>query len=199
VFWVWVAVGLLAQGVEGWKKISLGLRFGLGWLALVGAWWAVAQARGLGVGFLLSVLTLVWMADIGAYFVGRACGGSLIQRKLAARISPGKSWEGALGGLLGVVLLAWAWVNLDTRPGASSLYALLAQAGWPFALLAVLFLGVMSVAGDLVESLIKRAVGVKDSSGLLPGHGGVLDRIDALLPVLPLAMMLASWLMPVTA
>ncbi len=198
VFWVLVSGWLLSQGVSIWQRVPRGWRLGLGWLALLSAWWAVAQARGVGIEFLLSVLALVWVADISAYFVGRACGGRWIARKLAVHISPGKTWEGALGGLLGVVVLAAVWTGLTAGSSANSLYARLAQAGWPFALLAVLFLGAMSVSGDLVESLIKRAVGVKDSSGLLPGHGGVLDRIDALLPVLPLALMLTAWLTPVS-
>ena len=199
VFWVVASVFLLAQGVSVWLAIHPWLRLALGWLALLTAWWAVAQARGIGIEFLLSVLTLVWMADIAAYFFGRALGGRMIQRKLAVRISPGKSWEGALGGLFGVILMAVVWAHFDSGMAPHSLYGRLTLAGWPFALISVLFLGVMSVAGDLVESLIKRAVGVKDSSGLLPGHGGVLDRIDALLPVLPLSMMLAAWVSPLAA
>jgi phosphatidate cytidylyltransferase len=140
------------------------------------------------------VLVLVWVADIFAYFAGRAFGLKFTKRKLAPAISPGKSWEGVWGGMVGVVVLGVAWVLADAAAGASvpSLYSRLAAIGWPVLLIAVLFLAAMSVVGDLVESLIKRAAGVKDSSQLLPGHGGVLDRVDALLPTLPLAMMLAS-------
>ena len=158
----------------------------------------MAQARILGINFLLSVLTLVWMADVAAYFAGRAWGGRWIGRKLAAQISPGKSWEGAIGGAFGVLMLGLVWSAVESGmqlPLAErSLQGqLLAQHGLWTMLLALLFLSAMSVVGDLLESLLKRSAGVKDSSGLLPGHGGVLDRVDALLPVLPLAMMLVAF------
>ncbi len=147
----------------------------------------------IGVNFLLSVLVLVWMADIAAYAAGRTFGLKFTKRKLAPAISPGKSWEGAWGGMAGVLALAVAWVMADRALQAAvpSLYSRLALSGWWLLVIAALFLAAMSVVGDLVESLIKRSAGVKDSSQLLPGHGGVLDRVDALLPTLPLAMMLA--------
>ena len=193
---VWVLAGawLLRRGVAGWPVVPRPVRVVLGVLALWFAWLAVAQARAIGVNFLLSVLVLVWVADICAYFAGRAFGLKFTNGKLAPAISPGKSWEGVWGGMAGVIVLAVCWVIADARIGAQvpSLYTLLASQGWWLLLIGVVFLAAMSVVGDLVESLIKRSVGVKDSSGLLPGHGGVLDRVDALLPTLPLAMMLAS-------
>jgi phosphatidate cytidylyltransferase len=148
----------------------------------------------MGINFLLSVFALVWMADIGAYFSGRAFGGRFTLRKLAASISPGKSWEGVWGGMLGVLLMAVIWRYADAASGSKtpSFYTLLSERGLSFMVVAVVFMAAMSVVGDLVESLFKRAAGVKDSSNLLPGHGGVLDRVDALLPILPLAMMLVS-------
>ncbi len=191
-FWVLGGAWLLRAGVSGWPTIPRPIRLIGGLLALWLAWLAVAQARVIGINFLLSVLLLVWAADIFAYFAGRAFG----RRKLALAISPGKSWEGVWGGMAGVVVLAFAWVAADASFQASvpSLYTRLAGvSGW-LLLLAVLFMAAMSVVGDLVESLIKRSAGAKDSSGLLPGHGGVLDRVDALLPTLPLAMMLTSML-----
>lgn len=195
----WVLGGglLLRAGVAGWPRIPQALRLLGGLLALWLAWLAVAQARGQGVNFLLSILALVWVADIGAYFAGRALGLRFTRGKLAPTISPGKSWEGVWGGMLATVVLAIVWVVLDVaQPTWSpSFYSHVQRnAGWPALVAVVLCLAAMSVVGDLVESLIKRSVGVKDSSHLLPGHGGVLDRIDALLPTLPLAMMVFSWI-----
>ena len=192
--WVLIGGALLRAGVAGWPKIPRVLRLLGGMAALWLAWLAVAQARVIGVQFLLSVLLLVWMADIAAYAAGRTFGGKFTQGKLAPSISPGKSWEGVWGGVAGVVLLSFGWVLLD-RSGdtvfSGSLYARLwAQHGVLVMLLGVIFLAAISVVGDLVESLVKRSAGAKDSSGLLPGHGGVLDRVDALLPAVPLAMML---------
>ena len=190
----WAAAALVRAGVDGWPRIPRLLRVVGGVLALVLAWLAMAQARVIGINFLLSILVLVWVADIFAYFAGRAFGGRFTRRRLAPLISPKKSWEGVWGGMAGVVVLALAWVLLDRAAGLQvpSLYTRLAALGWPLLVLGVVFLAAMSVVGDLVESLVKRSAGVKDSSQLLPGHGGVLDRVDALLPTLPLAMMLAS-------
>jgi phosphatidate cytidylyltransferase len=148
------------------------------------------------VNFLLSVLVLVWAADVFAYFFGRALGGRIFAVKLAPTISPGKSWEGVFGGMLGVLGVSWLWTIFDQThvPSSPSLYTLLWARGIGVALPALLFMSAMSVVGDLVESLVKRSAGMKDSSGLLPGHGGVLDRVDALLPTLPMAMMLVAWI-----
>jgi len=192
--WVLVGAWLIRAGVAGWPKIPQAVRLVGGLLALSAAWLAVAQARTIGVNFLLSVLVLVWVADIFAYFAGRAFGLKFTKRKLAPAISPGKSWEGVWGGMAGVLVLAVAWTLADGAMQAAvpSLYTRLASQGWWLLIVAALFMAAMSVVGDLAESLIKRSAGVKDSSNLLPGHGGVLDRVDALLPTLPLAMMLAS-------
>ncbi|MEZ0309615.1 MAG: phosphatidate cytidylyltransferase [Ramlibacter sp.] len=192
--WVLAGAALIRAGVAGWPKIPQAVRLAGGLLALWVAWLAVTQARVAGINFLLSVLLLVWVADIFAYFAGRAFGLKFTKRKLAPAISPGKSWEGVWGGMAGVVVLAIAWTFADQQLQATvpSLYTRLAARGWWLLLLGAIFMAAMSVVGDLAESLIKRSAGAKDSSNLLPGHGGVLDRVDALLPTLPLAMMLAS-------
>jgi len=193
--WVLGGAWLLLRGVPGWPHVPRALRVLVGAMLLSLAWLALAQARVIGVNFLLSVMVLVWVADIGAYFAGKAFGTRFIRRKLAASISPGKSWEGVLGGMAGALLLALAWTLIDSSVAtdSASFYASLADRhSVPLMLLVVVFLAAMSVVGDLVESLVKRSAGAKDSSALLPGHGGVLDRLDALIPTLPLAMMLAS-------
>ncbi len=194
--WVLLGAWMLQRGVSGWSLWPKGSRWGAGLVLLVLAWIAMAQAHQRGVNFLLSVLVLVWAADVFAYFFGKALGGRWIKTKLAVTISPGKSWEGVLGGMLGVLLVALVWAEVDQAlaPADLSLFSLLWAKGWWVALPALLFMAAMSVVGDLVESLVKRSAGIKDSSGLLPGHGGVLDRIDALLPTLPLAMMLVFWI-----
>ena len=192
--WVLGGVWLLRGGVGVWARVPQVVRVVVGLLALWVAWLAVVQVRAAGINFLVSTMVLVWIADIFAYFSGRALGGRFIKAKLAPQISPGKTWEGALGGLLGVLVAAAVWHTVDGSLGASdwSIFSRLGQSGLLFMFLSVAFLAGMSVVGDLVESLFKRSAGFKDSSGLLPGHGGVLDRLDALLPVLPLAMMLTS-------
>jgi len=194
VWWLatacWVLGGslALAKGPAAWPQLSQPLRLLIGVVVLCAAWLALAAGKARGLEFLLSVFCLVWMADIAAYFGGRQFG----RRKLALAISPGKSWEGVWSGMLGVTVLAAAWMSLS--PGASaSIFGLIQQVlGWPGLVLGIVFLCALSVMGDLIESLAKRAVGAKDSSRLLPGHGGVLDRVDALLPTLPAAMALAS-------
>ena len=193
----WMALDCLALCAAAWHfqwpfkaTPALWLILGGGVFLIAAAWLAVAQARVLGINFLLSTLVLVWAADIGAYFAGRAFG----RRKLAISISPGKSWEGVWGGMLAVLLvaLAWRWADTACALGAPSLFTRLGSLGLLLFIVALLFLCAMSVVGDLVESLVKRSAGAKDSSNLLPGHGGVLDRLDALLPAVPLAMMLAG-------
>lgn len=189
----WVVGGavVLARGVVGWPGLPRAMRLALGVFLLVVAWLAMVGAWQQGVNLLLSMLALVWVADISAYFGGRRFG----RRKLAPGISPGKSWEGVWSGMLGALLLALLWVVLDRQFDAAhpSLFSRLLGAGGPVLLaVAVLFLTSLSVVGDLFESLVKRAAGAKDSSALLPGHGGMLDRIDALLPVLPAALALLT-------
>lgn len=191
LLWVLGGAWVLRRGVVAWPLLPREVRLLAGLLLLWLAWLAIAEGRLRGLNFLLSTFCLVWAADIAAYFGGRAFG----RRKLAPAISPGKSWAGVYSGWVGVLLLAAAWIAFDHRGLADgpSLYSLLLQrAGLPGLVMGCLFLAALSVVGDLFESLIKRSVGAKDSSALLPGHGGVLDRIDALLPVCPLALALVS-------
>lgn len=192
--WVLFGTWALGRGVAGWPQVPRALRIPLGIVMLWLAWLALAQARTLGINFLLSAFALVWAADIAAYFAGRAFGLKFTRARLAPAISPGKSWEGVWGGMLAVLVLAAAWIQIDARfaVDSPSLFSRLAGHGLLLTVVACLFLSAMSVVGDLFESLVKRSAGAKDSSGLLPGHGGVLDRVDALLPTLPLAMMLVT-------
>jgi phosphatidate cytidylyltransferase len=131
---------------------------------------------------LLSVFVVVWLADTAAYFAGRAFGKS----KLAPHISPGKTWAGVIGAICSVVVVAFAARALAPSAPIFSNH-LLERAGVAGAIVLLVALVAMSIVGDLHESLLKRQAGVKDSSRLLPGHGGILDRIDALVPVLPIA------------
>jgi phosphatidate cytidylyltransferase len=190
---VWVVGGATALrgGPKSWPQLPRPMRWVLGLAALWAAWLAISQARSIGINFILSVFCLVWAADIAAYFGGRRFG----RRKLAPTISPGKSWEGVYSGVSGVLVLALFWGVMETRVSTDSLSLfgqLREHLGLVTGLAALAFLASMSVVGDLVESLVKRAASAKDSSALLPGHGGVLDRVDALLPVFPLALALLS-------
>ncbi|GHD51203.1 phosphatidate cytidylyltransferase [Marinobacter persicus] len=132
---------------------------------------------------ILYIFFVVWVADIGAYFAGRAFG----KAKLAPRVSPGKSWAGVWGGLVAVLVLA---VAASALASASVFEALLLM-------LASVVTGFVSVLGDLLESMMKRFRGIKDSSQLLPGHGGIMDRVDSLtaaIPVFALLLTLLGWL-----
>jgi phosphatidate cytidylyltransferase len=190
--WTLVAGWWFAKGPAAPHGVALAL---LGVLMLLPCWWAIVQARAAGALFMFLLMGLVWVADIAAYFAGRAFG----RRKLAPAVSPGKTWEGALGGMAGGVVLAVICAYATTASGGiyDSWFAWLfgfarhiGPAGLLAALAIVLALVGMSIVGDLFESLLKRRAGVKDSSGLLPGHGGVLDRIDSLIPTMPIAMLI---------
>lgn len=194
--WCLAAVVFLWRGPAFWAQLSSLSRWALGLMLLLLSWVALAQAYAVGVNFLLSVCALIWVSDVSAYFFGRAMGGFWVSRKLAPVISPGKSWEGVLGALLGVGVLAAAWILADRQvwPAfAPSLFTLLFSQGLLETAAGVLALTFMGIAGDLLESLFKRGAGVKDSGHLLPGHGGFLDRADALLPALPLGMLIYAW------
>ena len=154
-----------------------------GWCVLLPFAWALIDLRALGPWLLISVMALVWVADIAAYFTGKAFG----RRKLAPSISPGKTWEGVAGAFAGVAVYLAANSMLGNPLLDGGSYA------WLVAGVAGVVLTGVSVLGDLFESAMKRAAGLKDSSNLLPGHGGVLDRIDALAAALPVAALLLIW------
>lgn len=177
LFWIVIAPLWMARGFGPAPARLLALA---GPAALLPAGLALVV---LAPSLVLAVLALVWIADSVAYFAGRALG----KRKLAPQISPGKTWEGVVGGLLSVqvyvIICAFTVPMLDPYLEGGGQWLLYLGAG------AVLF--VMSVIGDLFESAVKRQASVKDSGTLLPGHGGVLDRIDSALAALPVAAFLA--------
>ncbi|OZI43537.1 phosphatidate cytidylyltransferase [Bordetella genomosp. 5] len=196
---VWLLQGLvpvvaLVWLVGAWTAVYRGRSdappASLGWsvfsvLAVFAAWSVLAlwfMTRG-GL-YVISLLALVWIADIAAYFAGRAFG----KRKLAPKVSPGKTIAGAVAGVGGAVL----WIVISGQYQGTYAADLFARGSWLLALPAGVILGVVSIVGDLFESLLKRRAGVKDSSALLPGHGGVYDRIDAILPVAPIALLLTG-------
>ena len=159
------------------------LKLAAGSLSVIPAWAALCwlhMTGSNGPAWALYALLIVWLADTGAYFVGVRFG----KHKLAPRISPGKSWEGFAGGLLAATLLAVA-----ALPVLGLDWNLL-----PSLLLLTVVAALFSVAGDLFESLLKRHAGAKDSSHLIPGHGGVLDRLDSLLAALPIFAVGKFWL-----
>lgn len=187
IFWFFLAPFILAKGMNVSLQKLRPFYVVLGFILLPATWFSLVFLRELGLVFLLSTMALVWVADIGAYFVGKAIG----KRKLAAQISPGKSIEGALGGLL--LCYGYALLCVFYLPFESSIFGAWAiRFGWVPMFVMVTVLTAFSILGDLFESQLKRMAGVKDSSHLLPGHGGVLDRVDALIPTMPIAALLAG-------
>ena len=175
-FWLFVAPCWLKRRwllPKSWLGVVVGL------LLILPTWLALVQLRQVGALALVAIMAVVWLADIAAYFFGRALG----RHKLAPAISPGKTWEGAAGGALAVIVYGFALA--PRLPGMLS-------ENFPLLLLVLILLTAISVMGDLFESLLKRLVGLKDSSNILPGHGGVLDRIDSLTSTLPLVALV--WL-----
>jgi phosphatidate cytidylyltransferase len=178
VFWVVVVPLWLHRGMQ---VRSLAPALAVGFLVVVPAGLAMVSLHSVSPLTLLLVLALIWIADIAAYFSGRAFG----RHKLAPAISPGKTWEGAAGALLGTV--AYAIICAVASP---ILQATVKGALWPAYLGLAALLCAISIVGDLFESSIKRQAMVKDSGNLLPGHGGVLDRIDSITSTLPVAALL---------
>ena len=183
-----VGRALLATGLAWWTlalvwlvgrwPLPTGAKLLAGLLTLAPAWYAVVTLHGLrsGPALVLLLLLIIWAADVGAFFAGHAFG----RHKLAPEVSPGKTWEGALGGFVLAALVAGVGATL------------LGFALGSFVLLALVTIAA-SIVGDLTESLLKRQAGAKDSGVLLPGHGGVLDRLDSLFSAAP--VFLAGWLL----
>lgn len=188
---LWLAAGFWLLVVPLWFRYKWKLGgndmagYLLGALVILPTWAAMVALHAVDTWLMLAVMALVWVADIAAYFAGRAFG----RHKLAPAISPGKTWEGVAGAVAGVLIYGAAVLSYSPLAGKLPL---------PTAALAALLvlLTAVSVMGDLFESLLKRQAGIKDSSQLLPGHGGVLDRIDALTSTLPVAALILHLLRP---
>lgn len=185
--WVVRLIPSLKLGLPPLEAMSSRLLNGIYGITILACFVAITTLFQQSPLYLLSVMALVWIADIGAYFAGKAFG----RRKLAPSISPGKSWEGAIGGWIAVLVIAGA---STLHPALENTFAaqILARWGWAGFVLVMSLIVAFSVVGDLFESQLKRRAGMKDSSNLLPGHGGVLDRIDALIPTLPIAVLFGS-------
>ncbi len=188
--WVYYVAGsfwiVLVPLWIGWRQRIDGraLLLAVGAIVLVPAFAAMVDLRSIHPSLLIAVLGTVWVSDTAAYFAGRRFG----RRKLAPSISPGKTWEGVAGALAAVGIYALAWAGLGA-PGHTSAWPAAMRVAVTWILPVLLGLAVVGMIGDLFESLIKRQAGVKDSGTLLPGHGGILDRIDASVAMLPLAVL----------
>jgi phosphatidate cytidylyltransferase len=182
IFWIIVMPFILSRKLQFSIKNNTSLLAIAGIIVFTSDWYAFMLLRDKGLWVLLSVLMIVWTADIGAYFTGKQIG----KHKLAPQLSPGKSIEGALGGMVAVCILGLIFYSINIS-NMNFFNVIGQQISWIILIFLSIFLAGMSVVGDLFESQLKRLSNMKDSSGLLPGHGGVLDRLDALLPVLPIA------------
>jgi len=171
---LWEFWGMIRAFARTWPARLAWLLFALAYVGLaVVALWTVRSQWDAPLFWTLLLLLIVWATDIGAYFAGRLIGGP----KIAPRISPSKTWSGLGGGIVAATLVTALMVAFHF--GALSAVA----AHWPFILLLGIPLPVVAQAGDFFESALKRAAGVKDSGMLIPGHGGLFDRVDGLLPV----------------
>jgi phosphatidate cytidylyltransferase len=199
VGFIFLVIGMRRADLSGAFPAAMVSAFAFGYVALPLAFLVQLREQWAGAFLLLYLLLVVWAGDIFAYFVGRAVGRHL----MAPRISPKKTWEGAIASLAASLAVGWLLFNyalpissallnahlIDRKDG---LFALEKQAAW-ITLLLTAAVNVAAQLGDLVESLIKRGAGAKDSGALLPGHGGMLDRIDALLFAAPVLWYYAAW------
>ena len=180
------ALGFWLLGAPWWlrrqpRAPAPALVLAVGWVVLIPTFLALVHLRNIHPISLLAFMMVVWIADIAAYFAGRRFG----RHKLAPNVSPGKTREGLYGALAAAAAFALAWIALAPRHAPALVRDLPWSPLWMVTL--VVALAALSVVGDLFESALKRQAGLKDSGRILPGHGGVLDRIDALTPVLPAA------------
>ena len=182
-FWLLVATPWV---VRRWPRRSPLAMAIVGWIVLAGVFVALVELKSRSPWLVLAAMAIVWIADTAAYFAGRAFG----RRKLAPEVSPGKTWEGVYGALVAVAIYAAALVSLAGAAGFAGRIDAAAIASW---IALALALAGISIIGDLFESLLKRQAGLKDSSNLLPGHGGLLDRTDALLAAMPPAALAATF------
>ncbi len=181
LFWLLIATPWV---LFRWQPASALLSAVAGWVVLMGAFVAIVDLQARSPALVLAAMAIVWVADSAAYFAGRSFG----RHKLAPMISPGKTWEGVGGALVAVAIYAAALAPFAVRAGYRGPIGFAALVLWlAFALVLV----ALSIIGDLYESLLKRRAGVKDSGALLPGHGGILDRTDALLAAMPPASLAA--------
>jgi phosphatidate cytidylyltransferase len=182
LFWLTLAPPWVIARWPTQSRVPMAL---VGWIVLLGAWVALVELQARSPWLVLAAMAIVWIADTAAYFTGRTFG----RHKLAPNVSPGKTWEGVYGAWVAVGLYALLLVPFAARAGFALPVSAATVALW---LGFVLVLASVSVVGDLFESLLKRHAGVKDSGSLLPGHGGVLDRTDALLAAMPIAAVAAQ-------
>ena len=180
LFWILAVPAWLLSGAQLRSKP---LALVVGTIVVVPAGLSMVSLHFVGPAALLMLLAFIWIADSAAYFAGRAFG----KHKLAPAISPGKTWEGVAGAVAGTMI--YAMICAEASP---SLGAAVRGTSWPAYLGIALLLCAVSVVGDLFESLIKRQAKVKDSGTLLPGHGGVLDRIDSITSTLPVALLIGT-------
>jgi len=182
LFWIVVAPPWVIARWPTQARLPMAV---VGWVVLIGAWVALVELQARSPWLVLAAMAIVWIADTAAYFSGRAFG----RHKLAPQVSPGKTWEGVYGAWIAVALYALVLVPYAGAAGLHLPVTTFSIAIWGLFLLVVTSI---SIVGDLFESLLKRHAGVKDSGALLPGHGGVLDRIDALLAAMPIAALAAQ-------
>lgn len=177
---VLIASMLRVKDTAAGQRVAARLAVGLIYIAVLFSYVIKVRELDNGVAWLFLTLTVTWAGDTGAYFSGRALG----KHKLFERVSPKKTWEGAIGGFVAAIAFACAFK-----------YLLMPELSWVQAALVGATLDIVGVLGDLVESMFKRAYGVKDSGWIMPGHGGILDRIDSLLFTAPVAWVLATQLL----